>query len=247
MKYRLTFQCKNPVSLPAQYNKILQASLLTWLGNKEYASFLHNKGYENNKRVFKHYTFSNIFGQYQYNQRNHKIVFYDRIQIYFSFYTDESHQFILDNVAERKPLVLGRNVLEFVNCEMAAEEYRNCVVDTLSPVTIHSTFELPHGRKKTYYYSPKEKDFSEMIRQNLIRKYMSIYGNEPSDTTFEIKSESYKNMNEVTVYYNRFVIKGWSGSFILTGSEKMLKMALLSGIGARNAIGFGCLAQKEIL
>ena len=247
MKYRLTFQCENPISLPVQYNKILQAALLSWLGNKEYADFLHNQGYERNKRTFKHYTFSNILGRSKYNQRKHKIVFYDQIQIYFSFYTDESHQFILDNIAERKPLILGKNALEFVNCEIAVEEYRECIVDTLSPVTIHSTFELVDGRKKTYYYSPKEKDFSEMIRQNLIRKCMSIYGNEPADSFFEIKLKNHKGIKEVMVYYNRFVIKGWNGSFILTGSQEMIKVALLSGIGARNGIGFGCLAQKQIL
>lgn len=50
MKYRLTFQCKNPVVLPVQYNRILQAALLYWLG-EECASFLHNQGYENEKKI----------------------------------------------------------------------------------------------------------------------------------------------------------------------------------------------------
>ena len=134
-----------------------------------------------------------------------------------------------------------------MNCEIAAEEYRKCIVDTLSPVTIHSTFELADGRKKTYYYSPNENDFSEMIRQNLIRKYVSIYWEEPKDSSFEIKPENYKKIKEVIVYYNRFVIKGWNGSFVMAGSEEMIKMALLSGIGARNGIGFGCIAQKQLL
>lgn len=247
MKYRLTFELENPVSLPVQYNKILQASLLNWLGNKEYADFLHNQGYNKDKRTFKHYTFSNIFGKRRYDSANHKIVFYNQIQIYMSFYNDESHRFILDNIAERRPLILGKNILEFVNCEIAAEEYRKCIVDTLSPVTIHSTFELADGRKKTYYYSPNENDFSEMIRQNLIRKYVSIYWEEPKDSSFEIKPENYKKIKEVIVYYNRFVIKGWNGSFVMAGSEEMIKMALLSGIGARNGIGFGCIAQKQLL
>ena len=60
MKYRLTFVCGEPVSLPVQHHKILQAALLAWLGNEQYVSFLHNQGYEREKRTYKLYTFSRI-------------------------------------------------------------------------------------------------------------------------------------------------------------------------------------------
>jgi CRISPR-associated endoribonuclease Cas6 len=245
MKYRLTFQCERPVSLPIQYNKILQASLLRWLGNKEYADFLHNQGYERNKRRFKNYTFSNIFGKNKYDSQNHKIVFYDQIQIYLSFYTDESHKYIFNNISEEKPLILGKSILKLMNCEMAVEEDRECIVDTLSPVTIHSTFKLSDGRKKTYYYEPWEKDFSKMIRENLIRKYSAINGVEPEDDNFEIQPVRESKLVCDTIYYNRFVIKGWTGRFKITGSPELIRTALLAGIGARNGIGMGCILQRN--
>lgn len=244
MKYRLIFQCNQPLVLPRQYNSILQAAILSWLNDKKYSTFLHDKGYESNKRKFKMYTFSKIYGAYTYDDRNKKLIFEDEFQIYLSFYTDEAHKLILSNFEEQRPIIFGNIEYRLVSCEMAVEDYQNCIVDTLSPITIHSTFELPNGKKKTYYYSPSEKDFSDMIRDNLIRKYVAIYGEEPEDRSFRIKPLKCK---ERVMYYNRFIIKAWDGRFQLEGSPQLIKMALLSGMGARNGIGFGCLGQQEVI
>lgn len=247
MKYRLTFLCKSPVCLPEQYNKILQAAILNWLGDGAYASFLHDQGYQCEKRTFKLYTFSGISGAHEYDGRGRKIVFSDKVQFYLSFYTDESHAMILKNIEEKKSLRLGNQFLSLFDCELVEERYVDCLVETVSPVSIHSTFELADGRKKTYYYSPFERDFSEMIRQNLLRKYEALYGEAAEDDSFRIVPEKGQKMKRVTIYYNRFVIQGWKGMFRLYGSEELIRMALLSGIGARNGIGFGCVVQKKIV
>lgn len=52
---------------------------------------------------------------------------------------------------------------------------------------------------------------------------------------------------ETKTYYSGFQIRAWKGRFKLYGSAEMIELALLSGIGARNSIGFGCLIQKEML
>lgn len=46
----------------------------------------------------------------------------------------------------------------------------------LSPVTIYSTLFSANGKKKTYYYSPFEKEFSQLIRANILKKYEALYG-----------------------------------------------------------------------
>lgn len=245
MKYRLTFMCENPVELPKEYNKILQAALLNWLGDNRYSEFLHDQGYQNEKRSFKLYTFSEIIGENRFNSRNKRIQFFEKIQIYISFYTDESHELILKNIEAKKQLILGSKKLELYDCELVRETYSSCMVETLSPITIHSTLELPDGRKKTYYYEPTEKDFSEMLKQNLKRKYVAFYGEVPENDEFVILPIGKRK--EVVCRYNRFIIKGWKGKFRIQGSEEMIRMALLSGIGARNGIGFGCVIQTEVL
>lgn len=246
MKYRLTFHCDSEVQLPVHYRKIVQAATLNWLGDTDgYASFLHNGGYENDKRVFKLYTFSDLLGRHHYNKKIHRLIFNDTIQIYLSFYTEESHAYILNNISSDKPFQLGKSGLHLTDCELVKEHYQNCIVDTVSPVTIHSTFELADGRKKTYYYEPRERDFSEMIRQNLVRKYTALYEEEPKDDSFFIKTVG--NIRPVDIIYNSFQIKGWNGRFRMEGSEEMIRMALLAGIGARNGIGLGCILQKHCI
>lgn len=246
MKFRLSFLCSSPVSLPVKYNKILQAAILNWLGDEEYVLFLHDRGYRNRKRCFKLYTFSELIGKHTYDTGKQKLVFGGKIQLYLSFYTDESLGLVLKNIEIKKPLCLGENLLELYDCEVVQEIYTDCQVKTVSPVTIHSTFELADGRKKTYYYNPYEKDFSEMIRKNLLRKYEAFYSKMPQNDEFKISPAKGRKIRETSFCYNRFFIKGWCGNFYLSGSEELIRMALLAGIGARNGIGLGCVVQKKL-
>lgn len=247
MKYILTFYSQEPVMVPESYNKILQAALLFWLGNRGYASFLHDRGYQRDKRSFKLYTFSEIMGESFYHREKRKRIFTGPVQICLTFYSDEGHQVIAEAVERRRSLRLGNNYLQLVDCRLVMEEYRNCVVETLSPVTIHSTLTTGDGRKKTYFYSPTEKDFSGMLRDNLLRKYKAYYGAEPENTDFKILPDTSGRLREIKTYYSGFQIRAWKGRFKLYGSAEMIELALLSGIGARNSIGFGCLIQKEML
>lgn len=244
MKYKLTFYSAEEISLPIQYNHIMQAALLNWLGNPKYSSFLHDQGYAEGKRNIKLYTFSNLYGQYKYHSQERRISFQGEIYFWCSFYEEESDELICENVRKQKPLRLGEKRLAFVDCEMVEETYEDCIVETVSPVTMHSTVELPDGRKRTYYYEPQEREFSELIRQNLVRKYKAFYGCDPVDSQFQILCIEKERYKSISIYYRNFLIKAWKGKFILKGSEELIRMALLTGIGARTGIGCGCILQK---
>lgn len=181
-----------------------------------------------------------MYGRYRYNKESRKISFDGEISFYCSFYEEQGRELIARNIERQKPLRLGAKRLAFLRCEEVKEDCEDCIVETLSPITIHSTVELPGGGKRTYYYEPQELEFSEMIRQNLIRKYKAFYGYEPKDKQFELRCLPQENYKRVGIYYRRFVIKGWYGRFSIHGSAELIKMALLSGVGARNGIGCGC-------
>lgn len=245
MKYRLTFYCPDEVLLPIQYNHILQAALLNWIGEAEYTTFLHDEGHSEGRRNLKLYTFSNLYGKYSFYKESKKIGFSGEIAFYCSFYEMQGDRLVQHNVERQKPFRLGEKRLAFLKCDVIEEVYEDCVVDTMSPITIHTTTELPSGKKRTYYYEPYEADFSEMIRQNLIRKYKAFYGQEPEDARFEISRLEGEDYKQVSIYYQHFVIKGWRGCFVLRGAKELLEMALVSGIGARNGIGCGCVLQQK--
>ncbi len=246
MKYLLTFECSKPLVLPQQYNKILQASLLSWLKDSAYTLFLHDIGYQFEKRTYKLYSFSNLMGRYQIDKNRKKIVFYDNIQLYLSFYTEQSHNLVLNNILNQAPIRFGTHFCHLTHCELVREKNEPCIARTVSPITVHSTLFTQDGKRKTYYYTPQEKEFSPQIRSNLVRKYNSFYGTDPDDMDFSITPLDQKN-KEATIVYDHFIIKGYNGRFLIKGSEPMIRMALLAGLGARNGIGMGCIIQEKVL
>ncbi|MEM3009977.1 MAG: CRISPR-associated endoribonuclease Cas6 [Candidatus Nitrosocaldaceae archaeon] len=50
----------------------------------------------------------------------------------------------------------------------------NTVIYTHSPIVVYSTLFTKDNRKKTYYYSPYEEEFSDLITKNLIKKFMLL-------------------------------------------------------------------------
>ena len=144
--------------------------------------------------------------------------------------------------AER-PLRLGDKLLPLESVYVVEDEFEDCYVRAVSPITIHSTFQLPTGTKRTYYYRPDEKDFSAMLRDNLVRKYRALYDKDSEDVSFSLIPLKDEKLQKKVVKYRDTVIIGWSGIFYMSGSKELIKLALLAGVGARNSMGFGCLLQ----
>jgi len=47
------------------------------------------------------------------------------------------------------------------------------------------------------------------------------------------------------VVFNGTLIVGWEGLFRIEGEGEILKVALESGLGAKNSAGFGCIISKR--
>ncbi|HML37942.1 MAG TPA: CRISPR-associated endoribonuclease Cas6 [Bacillota bacterium] len=54
----------------------------------------------------------------------------------------------------------------------------------LSPCTAYTTLE----NRQTRFYNPFDYEFSDYIRNNLLRKYESLYNKLPEDNNFSIRS-----------------------------------------------------------
>lgn len=245
MKFGITFQCVSPISLPLSYNHILQAALLAWLQDESYTTFLHDVGYQREQRSFKLYSFSQLLGKYKVDKVAKRIRFDDTITVYVSSYMEEMERYVRESLDQGRPLRLGNVLLPVIEAYMIEDEIEDCYVQAFSPITIHSTIQLPTGTKKTYFYDPREKDFSVMLRDNLIRKYEAVYHCEPADVSFLLQPLNDRSIKKEVVVYRKTIITGWSGLFYMSGSKELLKMALLAGVGARNSMGFGCLLQIE--
>lgn len=231
--------------MPIHYNNILQAVILNWLGNENYQKFIHDFGYKVGKRKYKLFTFSKIYGKFKIDRERKTIDFFDNAHFTISSLENKFLSYLATNVIEKDNFKFGNNIvnvnsIETVNNKISEREE----VYTKSPIVMYSTFKNYKGNK-TYYYSPLEREFSELIRKNLIHKYEAYYNKLPLRDDFSISPINKKGLKERVVIYKDYVIKGWDGEFLLEGSEELMNIAYNAGIGSKNSQGFGCVEIKK--
>lgn len=239
MRIQLTLKFQHTLVLPIQYNNILQAVILKWLGDDNFQKFIHDTGYEFNNRRYKMYSFSRIEGKFTMNKEEKTITYFEEGKINISSADDKFLNYLVNNViTEGDIYIKGQKVIiDEIKCYKKTLKSGDKIY-AKSPIVAYSTFEH-EGSKKTYYYSPMEKEFQSILKNNLINKYNAVYGIEPDERDFEIVPLKNKKLRESVVVYKQTVIKGWSGEFILKGSQKLLDIAYNAGLGSKNSQGFG--------
>ena len=107
MKYKLIFPVKEEIILPIQYQHILQSALLAWIDDSTYQTFLHDTGFSLGKRSYKLYTFSKIYGKFELDTRNKKIIFRDAIHLYLSSCDQRYLTYTIKNIISNIFIVFG--------------------------------------------------------------------------------------------------------------------------------------------
>lgn len=223
-----------PISLPVNYNHLVQAAIYSNI-SRELADFLHDKGFLLGKRSFKLFIFSRLLGRHFIDGGT--ITYSDKITLYVSSPLEKFIQELANTMLKRGFIVLGNNRLRITELSFPPKPKigNEVKIDTLSPITVYSTLLTPEGKKKTYYYSPYEKEFSKLIDANAKKKYFIL-------NKRKIKSKLAANplkVKEVLVMYKDTVVKGWSGSFYLKGPKSLIETVYETGLGSKNSQGFG--------
>ncbi|GMG97778.1 CRISPR-associated endoribonuclease Cas6 [Tepidimicrobium xylanilyticum] len=241
MKEIITFYPidSDKVVLPIQYNHMVQGMIYSILDD-ELAYFLHEKGFQNQKRTFKMFSFSRLKGSYTLDKKDDLIKFDGPVKLTISSHYDEFSNSIGNGFLRRQRVRLGNNNLEVrelaVEREMVnSEEIR---VYALSPISVYITLLRKDGRKFTYYFNPKEDEFSQIISNNLKNKYRAFYSKEPPEGEVKIKPIGLSKL--AVVNYKGFIIKGYTGKFLMKGDSLLLQLGVDTGLGSKNSQGFGC-------
>lgn len=227
-----------PLTIPIQYNHYIQAMIFSWIKDKEYGAFIHDKGYQFEDKKYKLFTFSRINGLYQLDKENRTITFTKNICITISSMSDEFMGYLLNSVLlENRELHIGdaKAIINRIQLKDTPVFAGTTIVHTLSPCTVYTTLE----NKKTRYYSPSNKEYNEFIRQNLIHKYIAYYGKPPKDTEFKIVPIG--KVKQAKVNYKNFHIISHDYKMKIEGSEELKRVAYNAGLGAKNSQGFGCI------
>ncbi|MBC7190399.1 CRISPR-associated endoribonuclease Cas6, partial [Candidatus Aerophobetes bacterium] len=190
MRITVTFQNIKPegfVELPLHYNYALQGFIYNHIST-HLASFLHNRGYRYQKRVFRMFTFSRLEGRYHIEKEKEAILFAGPVTLHISSPVDDFLQEFAETLARASEVSIEKNMLVVSSIEVhfSPDIDSLAVIKMLSPLTCYSTFVSREGKKKTYYFSPFEKEFSELVRKNIVKKYISFYGRKPVSEDLKI-------------------------------------------------------------
>uniref|UniRef100_A0A7J3SKB8 CRISPR-associated endoribonuclease n=1 Tax=Fervidicoccus fontis TaxID=683846 RepID=A0A7J3SKB8_9CREN len=222
------------ISLPQQYNHLVQAAIYNSI-SPALSNFLHEKGFLYGKRSFKLFTFSRLLGKYR--RVGGRILFEDEVELLISSpirrFVKDLANFMLKNAF----LTIGGSKLSIVGAEFLKEPElsREVKIRTLSPVTVYSTLYTSDGKKKTYYYSPYERDFSRLVDGNAKKK---LYILEKRNIKSCLETVPLK-VREAVVMYKGTVVRGWHGIFLLKGPVTLIRCVYETGLGAKNSQGFG--------
>lgn len=230
---------KADMILPIHYNHIVQAAIYNSI-DSEMASFLHEKGFFDGKRIFKMFAFSLLRGKYAIEKKHNSIKFTCEIQLIVSSPVDEFCQSLVNTLLSRGYMRLGEAdvAVEKVYAQNFKVEKEEVPIKTLSPVILYSTLLKHDGCKHTCYFQPGEPDYDKLLNSNLHEKYRAFYGTEPP--AGEVRAKALGRQRMSIINYKGTIIKGYSGKLLLTGSVPLLQLAVDGGLGGKNAHGFGC-------
>jgi len=230
--------------LPIQYNHLVQAMIYQSL-DKALAEWLHERGYPYGKRRFKLFTFSRLMApkKYRYFDRENKlIIFKGPISLKVaSVEIDILESLAVYLVRNRTAKLNGVECLfSSIEVEMPVKADGPIVVRTLSPITVRRTLYTKEGKQKSYYYNPKEREFEQLILDNLRRKAKAYYkGKKDLPSLDNAYIMPIKIGREAVVNFKGTIVKGWMGIFEINFPEPYFTLAYDSGLGSKNSQGFG--------
>ena len=240
MRIEINLSAETPLILPKSHNHLLQGfiySLLDPLLRKR----LHKEGYPYEKRRFKLFTFSRLLGKVKMFKEYFQ--FNPPLKLIISSPKDEILQSLAEGLLKSPEVILGKNTVYIDSINVAARPSFNhkVTIKMLSPITIRSTLYGADGSKKSYYYSPFEKEFCRLIKENLRKKYKIVFNkNLGHDFEFSIKPQKVPPSSEKIIIYKGTVIKAWMGIYEIKGNPEVIALSYDTGLGAKNSQGFGC-------
>ena len=229
---------KGYFTLPVHYNHIVQGFIYRNLPEKTALKY-HLGGYSLGKRIYKLFVFSRLFS-------NSSKLLGDTLHLSSPvwFKLGAYHEDILEDLSlallKKERLFLGKKPcrLSSIEVEMPIGGDGSFLVKAISPITVHRSF-VEDGKKKTYYFSPEEEGFKELVFDNLRRKAMALEMDPPSTEGCSLEPVKLSPGNLKIIKYKGYIIKGWLGLYKVTLPRPYFELAYLTGLGSRNSQGFG--------
>ncbi len=246
MRITLYFASQNDIIVPVHYNVFIQAMIYKYL-KKDFATFLHEKGYEVNKRKFKLFCFSQLanYEKVKFDKASKTLNFGKKVEFTLSTAIDKIAIDVVENQMKSSDLYLERNQLTLDGIKVHTPKKFNdkVTLKMLSPLTVYSTLI---NRKKVYY-SPEYVGFQPYLQKNLMRK-LDAYSNNicKLEKSFieEVENHEFSfccvKKKKVITQFKKTIIEGYLGIYDFKAHPFLIELSYNAGLGTENSMGFGC-------
>lgn len=247
----ITFTLEKPLTVPVNYQHLLQAFVYRILPQKE-ATYLHEIGFQHQKRTYKLFVFSSLRStKTVYDKETRKLTFHDKIFLSISSIIPDivektANSLLLSEDLEINGVSLKLETLEYDQLQVHDNEI---IVRAISPITVYSTFERRDGSKITHYFTPFDKVFEHLLEENFIRKY-EVFHNKPFEEQgqiLRIEPIQVDSRDKIVTNYKSTWITGWKGVYRLKSKPEYLSFLLNTGLGSKNSLGFGMILPESTL
>jgi len=227
-------------------------AVASWIYNilsgssQEYAKKLHDKGLQVGEagKIVKPFTFSRLFIDEKTRICSLKI---SSIDPEFLYHFTQGIRGSLPKLQIADTVFLPTRVQHVETPAFYGNGIKTANLYTLSPVVLKN-------HKNRYLIINREtlKESEEILKANTYDKHLAIFGRAPVDDRFSLLLETDSpGMRPVNVEFkdsrgNVSTIVGNIGKVMLRGSVEMLTVAVETGLGAKNGIGFGFVEKHRM-
>lgn len=248
MRVKLTFHAsKQATLLPLNYNYAVASLIYSTLNKSsiDFAARLHDKGFDDEGRKFKLFTFSRLNTQRTRVVKDYLLLEDSKVSFQVSSPISDFIEHFVTGLFQWETFNIAGADFYLENAEtLAAPEFISQMdFRALSPITETTKEE---GAKHARYLDLKD-DWSKIIQHNLIHKHKALLGCSPSDESLrwiwdqDYIAEAEKRGRRLSVLTDIHGIKvrGWLAPFIVEGSRELIELGYEAGFGSRNSMGFG--------
>lgn len=252
MRFKLTLQIQPKVmgnEMPINYQYPLQAAIYRTLAQSdlEFATWLHENGYQQDGKRFKLFTFSNlIVPRYEIDkERERLVVKSDYVILFISFLPEKSTQKFIQGVFKDRTFQVAdylsgvQFMVREINVMRPLEYQPEMTFRTLSPVCV----SLRNEHDQMDYLAPNGPRYEQGILTGLLARYNAIYAEPYSGETYchlQLLSEPKSALIRIKAGTpNETRVRGYRYQFKIDLPEELMQIAYESGLGEKGSMGFG--------
>jgi len=236
----------NILPINYQYEQSACIYRILFSGDKEYASWLHNNGFQTDNKQFKFFNYSPFIISSYERIDNRLLIYSDTVEWYITFLPDKSTESFIRGIFTDRVFQIGdkKSKVQFKVQSIEAlppVTYRpEMTFQTLSPICIARKEES--GR--TTYLPPTDPYAKQSILYSLMEKY-KIYYNKPyagDITAYDFKVLNQPKEKLITIKAgtpDEIKVKGYNCLFKINLPEELMSVLYETGIGIKGSQGFG--------